>query len=158
MKKGRDSFTEMFKSFKSAEDLAKDFFNEDAKGEFLQDFEKGVKEGKPEDEAHDEFIANVNEYTVEAITSQRNKMRAAVTRWTKDHKLDLNMNKVLSDEFPQCENQGLSEDEYNRRWDPNVYYTNNYLSAAVLGGTLFTVATGGVAGVGKCVSDMNTFI
>ena len=153
MKKDGDSFNELERSlsFESTKKLIEGAYNKNVKQ--IDDFIGEVKKGKPEDVAHAEFIAKVDNCTRNALVSQRNEIRSAFTKWAKNHNLDLNVNTFVSDEIPQCETQGLTEEEYNWKWDPNTYYTNNYLSAAVLLGGSFGVAIAGVAGVGEYFSE-----
>lgn len=155
MQECKNSLEEMNRSFKSADELNEGAFKEDTQNELLKDFGDGVREGKPEDEVHAEFIAKVDEYTGDTMVNQRNQIRSAFTKWAEDHKWDLNMNEFVSDKIPPWEKQGLSQKEYDWKRDPNAYLTNNYLSAAALAGAVFGGVFVAGAGVGKCFSDMN---
>ena len=156
MKEDEDSFDEMKRSLQSAKELIEGVYNENEKR--IEEFEEGVRKGKPEDMVHAEFNAKVDECTKDTLVRQRNEIQSAVNKWANNHKCDSDVNWFVSDidDIPLCEKQGLSEEEYNWMRDPNWYVTNDYISAAVLLGGFAGVAIAGVAGLGKCFSDMYT--
>ena len=146
------SFSKMKSSLKSAEKSIGGAYKENIKR--IEEFEERVRKGEPEDEVHAMFIAKVDECTRETLVSGRNEIRSAFKEWADNHICGLDVNTFVSDKIPLCEKQGLTEEEYNWKWDPNTYYTNNYLSAALLLGGSVGVAVVGAAGVGKRFSDM----
>lgn len=160
IQKDSDSFEGLYRILQSAEKRKKSAFNESTRKLFLKEFEKEVKTGRPEAEVYAEFIAKVDKSARDTISDQSNKTRSDLKEWTENHNWDLKMNELTPDELPQCEKQGLGKtaEEYDWRWDPNTYYTDNYLtSVALLGG----LAGGGIllaSGVGKCFSDAETLI
>lgn len=157
MNKDKESFNNLKRILKRTEELTRDAYNENTKR--IEDFEKEVREGKPEDVAHAGFIEKVDEYTRDTLIKQRNQIQSAFKIWAENNNnyCDLDVNEFLSNiDGIKCEKQGLSEEEYNWMRDPNWYVTNDYISAAVLLGGFAGVAIAGVAGLGKCFSDMYT--
>lgn len=157
MNKDRESFNHLELILTLIEKLTLDAHNENKKR--IEVFEKGVREGTPEDVAHAGFIEMVDECTRDTLIKQRNQIQSAFKIWAENNNnCDLDVKEFLSniDGIKLCEKQGLSEEEYNWMRDPNWYVTNDYISAAVLLGGFAGVAIAGVAGLGKCFSDMYT--
>lgn len=152
MKEDEVSFCKMKRSLKSAEKSIKGAYEENTKR--IKAFEERVKKGEPEDEVHAWFIAKVDECTRETLVSGRNEIRSAFKEWADNHICDLEVDTFVSDKIPLCEKQGLTEEEYNWKWDANVYFTNDYISAALLVGGSVGVTIAGAAGVGKRFFDM----
>lgn len=145
--KDKKCFKDLDRILTHTEKLTLAAYNENTKR--IEDFEKGVKEGKPEDVVHAEFVLEVNKCTQDTLIKQRNQIQSAFTIWAENHNCDSDVNKFLSniDGIKLDENQGLSEEEYDWKLDPNVYFTNDYISAAMLVGGCAGVAIAGVAGV-----------
>lgn len=157
MNKDKESVNYLERILTLTEKLTLDAYNENTKR--IEDFEKEVREGKPEDVAHAGFIEKVDECTRDTLIKQRNQIQSAFKIWAENNNnyCDLDVNEFLSNiDGIKCEKQGLSEEEYNWMRDPNWYVTNDYISAAVLLGGFAGVAIAGVAGLGKCFSDMYT--
>lgn len=158
MNKDKESFNHLERILTLTEELTLDAYNENTKR--IEVFEKGVREGTPEDVAHAGFIEMVDECTRDTLIKQRNQIQSAFKIWAENNNnyCDLDVKEFLSniDGIKLREKQRLSEEEYNWMRDPNWYVTNDYISAAVLLGGCAGVAIAGVAGLGKCFSDMYT--
>ena len=160
MQEDSDSFEGLYRILESAEKSKESAFNESTRKLFLKEFEEEVKRGRPEAEVYAEFIAKVDKSARDTIFNQRNKTRSDLKEWTENHNWDLKMNELLSDKLPQCEKQelGKSAEEYDWKWDPNTYYTDNYLTSVALLGGLAGGAILLASGVGKCFSEVKTLI
>ncbi len=147
------ALNEMYQNLRSTEEI--DILTEDAEEKLLQEFEEGLMNGKSEKEALKQFFKEVIKNIKDTMATKRQEVRDALEKLTENmkHNCDLNMNKMVSNEYPQFrnfENQELPNDQYKWYRDPNYYYTNNYISGGALGGALLAVAAIGIAGGGKC--------
>ena len=150
----RAAFNEMSVKLRSKKEI-KRILSEDANTTLLQKFEEAVISGKSEKEALEQFLRKVDKNIKETMASKRKDVKTAFENWASSvtSNFDLNMNRTASDQdarypqFRQFENQALPNDQYKWYWDPNYYYTNNYVS-----GGIFVLGTAGVAagGGGTC--------
>lgn len=141
IEKDSTSLTTLFDNITGKDEKDLEIFSDDAVQPLLKKVEDDMLKGTPEKEAVNHFLKEINGKIQATLANERGEIGKAFEEWKQDIEFPKfqSLNMTVSDASPQLPNQTLPEDQYNCYRDPNYYYTNNFICAAVVG--VLTIAS-----------------